>query len=130
MKSLAWLRAKTATINPQNKKDGKCFQYALTVSLNYEKINNNHQRISKIEHFIDQYNWNKINFPSTGKDWKTFESNNKSIALNILYVPHNIEKIRHAYKSKYNLTRKNRVILLMITNGKKWHYLAVKSLST
>ena len=34
-----------------------------------------------------------------------------------------------AYKSKYNSTRKNQVILLMITDGEKWHYLAVKSLS-
>ena len=36
-----------------------------------------------------------------------FERNNKTIALNILYVPHNTEEIRHAYKSKYNLTRAN-----------------------
>ena len=87
------------------------------------------ERISKIKPFIDQYNWKEIDFPSHGKDWKKFESNNKSIALNILYVPHNNEKIRHAYKSKYNLTRENQVILLMITDGEKWHYLAVKSLS-
>ena len=59
---------------------------------------------------------------------KRYESNNKSIALNILYVPNNTEKIRHAYKSRYNLTRQNQVILLMITDGKKWHYLAVTSL--
>ena len=52
-----------------------------------------------------------ISFPSHKKDWKKFESNNKSIALNILYVPHNTEKIRHAYKSKYNLNRENQVIL-------------------
>ena len=44
-------------------------------------------------------------------------------------MPHNTEKIRHAYKSKYNLECENQVILLMITDGKKWHYLAVKSLS-
>ena len=44
-------------------------------------------------------------------------------------MPHNTEKIRHAYKSKYNLDRENQVILLMITDGEKWHYLAVKSLS-
>ena len=44
-------------------------------------------------------------------------------------MPHNTEKIRHAYKSKYNLTRENQVILLMITDGEKWNYLAVKSLS-
>ena len=43
-------------------------------------------------------------------------------------MPHNTEKIRHAYKSKYNLSRENQVILLMITDG-EWHYLAVKSLS-
>ena len=128
IKSPAWLSSKKATINPQNKKEDMCFQYALTIALNYEKINNNHQRISKIEPFIDIYNWNEIDFPSTGKDWKKFESKNTSIALNILYVPHNTEKICYAYKSKYNLTRENQVILLMITNGKKWHDLAVKSL--
>ena len=68
-------------------------------------------------------------FSSQAKDWKKFESNNKSIALNILYVPYNTEEIRYAYKSKYNLIRENQVILLMITDGEKWHYLAVKSLS-
>ena len=36
-------------------------------------------------------------------------------------------EIRHVYKSKHNLRRKKQVILLMITDGKKWHYLAVKS---
>ena len=40
-----------------------------------------------------------------------------------------LKKIRHAYKSKYNLKRENQVILLMITDGEKLHYLAVKSLS-
>ena len=123
-----WLSAKKETINPQNKKDDKCFQYALTAALNYEKNNNHHQRISKIEPFIDQYNWNEIDFPSTGKDWKKFDSKNTSIALNILYIPHNTEKICHAYKSKYNLTCENQVILLMITDSKKWYYLAVTSL--
>ena len=46
-----------------------------------------------------------------------------------MYVPHNTEKICHAYKSKYNLTRENQVIFLMITDGEKWHYLTVKKLS-
>ena len=53
----------------------------------------------------------------------------KTIALNILYVPHNTEEIRHAYKSKHNLKRENQVIPLMITDGEKWDYLAVKKLS-
>ena len=58
-------------------------------------------------------------FPSHNKNWKKFESNNKSVALNTLYVPHNTEKIRYAYKSKYNLNRENQVILLMIADGEK-----------
>ena len=37
--------------------------------------------------------------------------------------------MRHACKSKYNLNCTNQVILLMITDAEKWHYLAVKSLS-
>ena len=44
-------------------------------------------------------------------------------------MPYNTKEIRHAYKSKYNLNRENQVILLMITDGEKYHYLAVKSLS-
>ena len=81
----------------------------------------------KIKAFTDQYNWKEINFPSHKEDWKTFEQNNKSIALNILDVPHNTKKRRPVYKSKYNNKRKNQVTLLMITDGKKWHYLAVKN---
>ena len=35
--SRKWLKNKKATINPKNN-DGKCFQHALTVELNYEQI--------------------------------------------------------------------------------------------
>ena len=34
------------------------------------------------------------------------------------------------YKSEYNHTRKNQVVLLMITDGEKWHYTALKSVRT
>ena len=44
-----------------------------------------------------------------------------------MYVPHDEKTINLAYKSKYNCKRKNQVVLLMITNGKKWHYIALKS---
>ena len=122
-----WLKDKKSTINPKNN-DHKCFQYAVTLALNLDKINDHPERISKIKPFIEQYNWEDIDFPSTSKDWKKFELNNK-IALNILYVPHNTEKIEIAYKSKHNLTREKQVILLMISNGETSHYLIVKNLS-
>ena len=123
-----WLKNKKATINPYNN-DDNCFQYDLTVALNHQNIKNSTQRISKIKSFIDQYNWKETDFPSHSKDWKKFEKNVKTIALNILFVTYNTEKIRLAYKSKHNINRQNQVILLMITDGKKWHYLTVKSLS-
>ena len=58
-----------------------------------------------------------------------FELNNKFVALNVLYVPEGEKTIRQAYKSKYNFTRENQVISLMISDGEKWHYLTVRSLS-
>ena len=122
-----WLKIKKSTIYPINN-DYKCFQYAVTLALNLDKIRKNLQRISKIKRFIDHYNWKDIDFPATSKDWKKFELNNE-IPLNILYVPHNTRKIHVAYKSKHNLTCENQIILLMITDGEKWHYLTVKNLS-
>ena len=42
-------------------------------------------------------------------------------------MPYNTEQICCANISEYNNERENQVILLMITDGKKWHYLALKS---
>ena len=68
-------------------------------------------------------------FPThPSKDWEKFELNNKTITFNILFVSYNTEKIRLAYKSKNNFKHENQGILLIITDGKKWRYLAVKSL--
>ena len=87
--------------------------------------------MSKIRPFINQYNQKGVQFPSHQEEWKKFEQNNKTIALNILFLPHNTKTIRLEYKSNYNSQqRESQVVLLMITDGEKWHYLAVKSLST
>ena len=119
-----WIKNKKSTINPINN-DYKCFQYAVILALNFDRINSHPERISKIKPFTEQYNWKEIHFPSTSKDWKNFELNNE-IALNILYVPHNTKKIQVTYKSKHNLSHEKQVILLMISNGGNWHYLPVK----
>ena len=117
---------KRATINLKNK-DDKCIQNSITAVLNHQNIEYHPERISNIQPFIDQYNWESTQFPAGIKDWKRFERNNKRIALNILFAPHNENTLNLAYKSKYNRKRKNQVVLLMITNGKKWHYTALKS---
>ena len=124
-----WIKHKRATINPKNKDNG-CFKYAVTIALKHENINNQPERISNLKPLFDQYNWKNIEFPSHSKEWKQFEQNNKTIILNILFVPYNTKQIRQAYLSKYNHKRDNQVILLMIINdNKNWHYLTVKSLS-
>ena len=123
-----WIKNKKATINPKNKNDDKCMQYAISIASNHKQIKKDPQRISKIKDFVNKYNWKDINFPSHRKDWNTFEKNNESIALNIFYVPYNTKQVRPTYVSKHNCDRENQVILLMITDGKNWHYLPVKKL--
>ena len=102
IESPEWLHNKGVTINPKNTKDNNCFQYAITAALNYQNIDHHPERISKLKPFINNYNWKDIEFPSHSKDWRKFKCNNKTIALNIFYVPYNTEQIRHAYKSKHN----------------------------
>ena len=83
---------KKTAINSKNKKDDKCFQYAMIAALHHDDIKNHSEHTSNLEEFISDYNWKEIDFPSHSKDWKKFEQNNKSIALNILFVPYNTEK--------------------------------------
>ena len=123
--SSEWLRSRKESITSED----NCFQNALNDSLDYQTIKTHPERISKLKPYINKYNWKDINFPSEKEDWKKFEQNNKEIALNVLFVPHNKKEIELAYKSKYNYKRK-KVILLMITDkNNRWGYLAVKSLS-
>ena len=79
------IKNKKATINPKNK-DDKCFQYAVTITLNYEEIIWNLERVSNIKPSINKYKWKIINYPSKIDDWKSFDKNNSIIALNILYI--------------------------------------------
>ena len=74
----------------------------------------------------------KTEFPAHSKDWRKFESNNKTIALNVLYVLYNkrqeanddenenvydgTKHMRPAYTSKYNNKRDIRFNLLMIVD--------------
>ena len=96
IESPEWLHNKGVTINTKNTKDNNCFQYATTAGLNYQNIKCHPERISKLRTFINNYNWKDIEFPSYSKDWRKFECNNKTIALNILFLP---------YKKNHNKTK-------------------------
>ena len=95
-----WIVSKKATINPKNEKDSECFQWLIISGSNYNKIKE--KELKKILKFkrVD------TDFSLYQRDWKEFEQNNTSIALNILFVSYNSEEIKLAYKSNYN-KRKN-----------------------
>ena len=123
-----WIKNKKCTINPQNN-DNKCFQYSVTLSLYHEQMTRrNRFRVSKIKPFVDNINWENINFPPQEQDHKTIKMNNKSTALNVLHAD-NEEKISQYYKSKFNKTREKQVILLIIQDNQKQRYLFVKNLN-
>ena len=87
-------------------------------------------RKSYIKPFINKYNWKGINYPAKIDYWKTFDKNNPTIALNILYIKEN--NIYPAYISRYNSTHEKQIILLMISyeeEERRWHYLTIKELS-
>ena len=67
-----WIQNKSATINCQNHHDNKCFQYAISIALNYDEIKKHQQRVNKVKTFINKYDWSEINFPSHVGDWKKF----------------------------------------------------------
>ena len=50
-----WLKNKNSIINPKNN-DYKCFQYAVTLALNLDEINDHPEGISKIKPLIEQCN--------------------------------------------------------------------------
>ena len=146
IKSPEQIKNKGVTINSKNTKDNNCFQYAIIASLHHNNIDHHPERISNLRPFINNYNWKDIAFPVNSKDWRKFECNNKTIALNVLYVPYNDKQeinndenaneydgtkyIRPAYISKYNNKRDTQVNLLMIADAdNNWHYLAVKRIS-
>ena len=67
--SLGWLRSKKeAIINGDNN-----FQNVLDDALNYQNIERDLQKISKLKTYINKYNWEGIEFLTGPKDWKKFE---------------------------------------------------------
>ena len=118
-----WIASKKAITNPKNEKNNECFKWSIIAGLNYNRIKE--KELKKIEKFkrVD------TDFSSHQRDWENFEQENTSIALNVLFVSHNSEEIKFAYKSNYN-KRNTKVILLMISNeANNYYYFAVKNLS-
>lgn len=79
-----------------------------------------YKKISRIKPFTSQYEWEEINFPAKTKDWKMFETNSKTIDLDILFSLSKKEiETKQAQISKHSSQRENKVIFLIITDSEK-----------
>ena len=77
-----WLAKKKAIINPKNS-DLECFKWAVIASMRWEEIDRDHQRISKLRRYEDDFDWDGIKLPASIRNIKRFESRNE-IMINIL----------------------------------------------
>ena len=112
------LNLKKAVLNPKLN-DNKSFQYSITLSLYHKEIGNNFNRITKIKPYVNNFNWNNINFLPTNQDYKNFEINNENVSLNIYQF--NNEKISQL------IMIKKQVNLLLLKNT---HYVCIKNLKS
>ena len=121
-----WLAVKKAVINPKNE-DEQCFKWAVIAALHHKEINSHPERITNLTYY-DRYNWDGIKFPTPSNQWSKFERQNPEVALNVLFVDGE-SKIEQAYISKFNSIRPKIADVLIIQQGVKTHYVAIKNLS-
>ena len=77
-----WLAKKKAMINPKNL-DEKCFKWSVIASLKWEEIGIDHQRVSKLRRYENEFDWSGMSFPVSTKDINKFEARNR-IGVNLL----------------------------------------------
>ena len=121
----SWIANKKVVINPKNENDEECFKWAVTAALHYKEIKSHPKRMSNIVGYTNNYNWFGLEFPVAINKINEFKKNN-DISINILGVKG--QRIYICRNSKH-YNRKNVVNLLLIDDGEKRHYTAIKSLS-
>ena len=123
-----WLKSKKAVINPQSK-DEEYFKWAVIEALHHEEIRHHPERISWLRPYEKQYNWKGLKFPVSIKKIDRFKKNNPDIAVNVLFSNKKSQYIYTVRRSKHNVKCKKQVNLLMIEDGEKRHYTAIKNIS-
>ena len=110
---LDWLAGKKVIINRQND-DEECFKWAVITAENFNEINKSPQHISNLR---------KFQFPVAIKDFNIFEMNN-DIFVTVLLVEN-----KDIYICRKTIRRDLEINLLLISEGDRWHYAVIKSLS-
>ena len=117
-----WLARKKAMINPQND-DEECFKWVVIAALRWTDIKSHPERISNRREFSNDYDWSGLKLPVSIKDINVFEMNN-DISVNVLSV-----EDKDIYICRKGRRHQGEINLMLISEGDRWHYTAVKSLS-
>ena len=116
-----WLAKKKAILNPKNL-DMKCFKWSVIAALKWEEIDRDHQRVSKLRRYENEFDWEGISYPVSTKDISKFERRNR-IGVNVLAL-----NGKTPYICRKGADYDRVVNLMIIEDGEKKHYMAVKSL--
>ena len=79
-----WIESKKAVINSQNK-DEECFKWAVIATLHHKEIKDRPGRISLLEPYENQCNWERLEFTISIKKIDKFEKNNPDMAVNVSF---------------------------------------------
>ena len=79
-----WIESEKAVINSQNK-DEECFKWAVIAALHHKEIKNRPGRISLLEPYENQCNWERLEFTISIKKIDKFEKNNPDMAVNVSF---------------------------------------------
>ena len=116
-----WLASKKAILNPKNL-DMKCFKWAVTAGMKWEEIDRDHQRVSKLRRYENEFDWNGMSYPVSIKDISKFETRNR-IGVSVLAL-----NGRTPYICRKGADYERSVNLMILEDGEKKHYVAIKSI--
>ena len=91
--------------------------------MRWEEIDRNNQRISKLKRYENDFDLTGVRYPVLFKSIKRFESRNQ-ISINVLGV-----ESKQMYIHRKGGDYDRMVNLMLITEGNRKHYVAIKSLS-
>ena len=100
----------------------KCFKWAVIAGLKWEEIDRDHQRVSKLRRYGNEFDWSRMSYPVATKDINKFETRNM-IGVNVLAL-----NGRTPYICRKRMDYDRVVNLMILEDGEKKHYVAIKSL--
>ena len=104
--------------------DGECFKWSLIAASKWVDIKFHPECVFNLREFENNYDWSGLKFPVSIKDIEMLEIKN-GISVNLLRV-----EDRDIYIcQKSNCRRNHEINLMLISEGDRWHYTAIKSLS-